>query len=693
MDRMWDRIELWAAPVQGDPILLPRLEETDTAVRFGTAGIQAELTIDFVGDGVWSLSCHAQTDDAFCGDAALRMRWKADPVDGYFANHLVGSYWCRPYFGQDPSDCPPDTQVLLCRRGDVYEYRMAVCNATHKSALQGDPEGWALTVSCGMDGLPRLDGCILLGASGTDPFALAQMCTDRGLELLENGCLPKRKRSYPECLEYLGWCSWDAFQIRVSQSGVEEKCRELRDKGVPVRWVLLDDMWGDAPELNDIPPELPFRDMLRRMQQCSLRSFEADSARFPDGLRGCIRRLRDDYGVKVGVWHPTTGYWHGLLPGGQVDMQLGSAVINAANGQRVHGYTYSQARAFYEAFQSFLKDCGASFVKVDNQGFLARYYAGLAPIGAVARTVHRAIDDVAQELFGGALINCMGMPTESFWNRPHSAVARCSGDFMPDDREWFIRHTLQCAYNSFALGTLMVCDWDMWWTDDGQAALNGLLHAISGGPVYVSDPLGHTNAEVLRPLAFNDGRLLRCDRPAMPVAACLTEDCRSSGKPLQLWTIAADCGVLCALNLDETGRPVEGMFIPDQVFPHLAATVLVYEYFSETAQVVDARQPISVVLENSEMCRLYLVISLGQWITPIGRTDKYVSCLAVTHREERAFTLYEGGVCRFYASAPVRSVTVNGDTVPYTEKDGVYTLDCSGEEHPYISVEFKEDKE
>lgn len=220
MDRMWDRMELWAAPVQGEPVLLPRLEETDTVVRFGTAGIQAELTIDPLGDGVWSLGCHARSDDTFCGDATLRLRWKAEPVDGYFANHLVGSYWCRPYFGQNPSDCPPGTQVLLCRQGDVYEYRMAVCNATHKSALQGDPEGWALTVSCGMDGLPSLDGCILIGASGTDPFALAQMCTDRGLELLGNDCQPKRKRTYPECLEYLGWCSWDAFQIRVSQSGV-----------------------------------------------------------------------------------------------------------------------------------------------------------------------------------------------------------------------------------------------------------------------------------------------------------------------------------------------------------------------------------------------------------------------------------------------------------------------------------------
>ena len=692
MDMTWDIIELWATPAQGEPVLLPRLEETDTALRFGTAEIQAELSYNTAADGVWALCCQAQTVGTFSGDGALRLRWKAPPVDGYFADHLVGNYWCRPYFGQNPADCPPGTQALLCRRGDVYEYRMAVCNATHKSVLQGDPEGWALTVSCGMDGLSRLEGCILLGAAGTDPFALAQMCTERGLALLGNNCAPKRERSYPECLEYLGWCSWDAYQIRVSQAGIEEKCRELRDKGVPVRWVLLDDMWGDAPGLNDIPSHLPFRDMLRQMQQYCLRSFEADPKRFPYGLRTCIRRLRDSFGVEVGVWHPTTGYWHGLLPGGKADTQLGAAVIDAANGQRIHGYTYPQARAFYEAFQSFLKDCGATFVKVDNQGFLAQYYAGLAPIGSVARAVHRAIDDVAQEQFGGALINCMGMPTESFWNRPRSAVARCSGDFMPDDREWFVRHTLQCAYNSFVQGTLMVCDWDMWWTDDGQSALNGLLHAISGGPVYISDPLGRTDAKTLRPLAFDDGRLLRCDRPAMPAAACLTEDCRCSGKPLQLWTTAADCGVLCALNLDEAGRPVAGTFVPGQVFPQQTGRVLVYEHFSGTVQVMDAWQPVSIELENGEMRRLYLVISLGERLTPIGRIDKYVSCRAVTHREERAFTLYEGGICRFYASAPVRTVTVNEEIAPYTERNGVYTLDCTGVVQPRIAVEFKEDR-
>lgn len=46
----------------------------------------------------------------------------------------------------------------------------------------------------------------------------------------------------------MGWCSWDAMQIRVSEEGVLEKCREFQEKNIPVQWALLDDMWAEVHE-------------------------------------------------------------------------------------------------------------------------------------------------------------------------------------------------------------------------------------------------------------------------------------------------------------------------------------------------------------------------------------------------------------------------------------------------------------
>ena len=101
-----------------------------------------------------------------------------------------------------------------------------------------------------------------------------------------------------------------------------------------------------------------------------------------------------------------------------------------------------------------------------------------------------------------------------------SVVSRCSDDFIPESREWFAKNILQCAFNGLLQGQFYVNDWDMWWTDDAQAEKNSLCHAISGGPIYVSDKLGRTNPGVLKPLMFEDGRILRLSDSATP-----TEDC------------------------------------------------------------------------------------------------------------------------------------------------------------------------
>lgn len=56
-----------------------------------------------------------------------------------------------------------------------------------------------------------------------------------------------------------------------------------------------------------------------------------------------------------------------------------------------------------------------------------------------------------------------------------------------------------------------------------DAVKHSLLRAISGGPVYVSDKIGDTSPEVLRPLIYKNGEILMMDHSAKP-----TEDCMFS---------------------------------------------------------------------------------------------------------------------------------------------------------------------
>ena len=157
----------------------------------------------------------------------------------------------------------------------------------------------------------------------------------------------------------------------------------------------------------------------------------------------------------------------------------------------------------------FYKDCNVDFIKIDNQAFIKEYSQLTMPIGTAAENLHQAIEDVADKYYNGTLINCMGMALENFWHRRDSAVSRFSGDFKPENHEWFIKHLLQCSYNSVVQGTVYVGDWDMWWSDDGQAKPNALIHAMSGGPIFLSDKLNRSIKDTIMPTVYSDGKIIR----------------------------------------------------------------------------------------------------------------------------------------------------------------------------------------
>lgn len=94
---------------------------------------------------------------------------------------------------------------------------------------------------------------------------------------------------------------------------------------------------------------------------------------------------------------------------------------------------------------------------------------------------------------------------ENILSRPTSAISRNSDDFMPNKENGFVEHLLQNAYNSVYHDELYYCDWDMFWTKHEDAVKHSLLRAISGGPIYVSDQIGDTNPDVLKPLAYHNG--------------------------------------------------------------------------------------------------------------------------------------------------------------------------------------------
>lgn len=526
-------------------------------------------------------------------------------------------YWCRTAFPERAGDIPDNGQALLLKRTGGYAFAAALCDARYKGTFAGGPgDGlslyvWDNAVSNDCDTAAAVIGF------GEDMYALVPQVIREGFRAVGRPSRLREEREYPPVLERLGWCSWDAYHLEVSHAGLLEKAEEFREKGIPVHWFMLDDMWGHVKN-----------NALGVNSTRELYSFEADPVRFPKGLAAAVRELKERYRLAVGLWHPTTGYWHGIDPQGEIaaDPAYKDLLFWSQEGALVPSFRAGEINAYYQQLYRFYADCGIDFVKVDNQACLRRYAKRVMPIGQAARNLHRAVESSAGRYFGGQIINCMGMTLENFWNRD-SAVSRMSCDYLPDSRERFNLQLLQNSFNSLVQGSVYYGDWDMWWSYDSQALKNAAAHAVSGGPVYISDQPGKSRKEVILPLLFSDGRVIRLENPARPALSCLFGDPQTAGRPYKIFNREGENGVVVAYNVTPDGTAVEGGISPLDAGLDPDGVYCAYDRFSGEAAVLRGTDSLPVALSHGDDFRMVLFVPVRAGRAVIGLRDKYV-CFA-----------------------------------------------------------------
>ena len=566
-------------------------------------------------------------------------------IDGWMADYLYCSWWCKPAFGKTLSDIPDQTQALLWHCDDgSWGTILPLCGASFSASLYMRNDDLCVELSSYCEGISSCETPAFVCCCGDNPYTLLEKCAAVASGLL--GIPLRSMRPYPELFNYLGWCSWDAMEIWVDEAGLLEKCRELREKRVPVKWAILDDMWADIAWTEKLPKFTPHKISVPVMHASKMNDYTADPERFPSGLDGCIRKMKA-MDFSVGIWHPTTGYWSGLTPEGVAHQKLRPFVRNMESGLVLPDLTdREKTYGFYNTLHRYFRDCGADFVKVDNQSFLRTLYRDVAPIGVLAENLHDGIERSVRENFGGAVINCMGMANENLFHRSESAVSRCSNDFAPENRAWFSKHLLQCAYNGLIQGQFYVCDWDMWWTDDGQAVKNSVCRAVSGGPIYISDRQDRTNPEFLKPLCYSDGRILRCDAVAVPGIRNLCSDPACSDDAFFLLNRVKDVQMIAAFNINEKDKTVTGRIIPREY--GYADDCILYEHFSKQAIRLQPKACYSFSLLDNDAFRLFMLIPVKGEKTPIGLVNKYISPAAILSQTPETVQLYEPGLFAWY---------------------------------------------
>ena len=623
--------------------------------------------------GVTACFVSASCENGFFGDETLVLVPEKTYDGQYLAIENHSPFWCRPAFGEDGENIPERTMELLVKTENSYFCCLPVCADTLKTLIRQGEGGFELWSYTNIDGIKKLENQLAFVCSeGDDPHELLERVAMAAAKLLDNGLKMRSERTVPEIFKYFGWCSWDALQIRVSHEGLLTKAREFEEKKVPVGFAIIDDMWADVPPLERIPEDMSFSDVVGVMHYSELKKFDGSPRRFPKGMTAAVADLKE-YIPHVGIWFPTTGYWRGLNEKGEefaahredlvyVPAENGNGFrfnvgkeTNAKTHERgkwVVKPTEENAASLFGDFCGRIKEWGCDFIKVDNQG-CHTHYKGIAPIGQSGRALQNAIDQSAFKHFDGALINCMGMPSECMFNRKDSAISRCSDDFKPESRAWFSKNILQCAYNGVLQGQYYVNDWDMWWTDDEQAVKNSVCRSISGGPVYVSDKIGRTRPEVLAPVCFSDGRLSLCDHSAKPTADCLVTDPTKGDGIMKIFNRMGDTGVVAAYNITAENKTARGSVSARDARMD-ETDVAYFEYFTRECGIIKKGECLEVSLENNDDFRLYTLVPVKNGMAIFGRIDKYVSRGAILDESEDTFTLYEGGEIGFYSEAPVR---------------------------------------
>lgn len=546
-------------------------------------------------------------------------------------------YWTAPAFVSDYRLLSTSNQLLLWRQiqGDDYHLLIPLAGdgmigEVGVSEINYRYEFRIASSSYDPKFSPRRVPLFAYAASN-DPYRLPRQTYQAAFAASDQYGRLRWQKSYPEIFSWLGWCSWNAYEHGVTQEKVINSVRSLKDKGIPIGFVLVDDGWLSTKE-----------DKLVR--------FNADPAKFPNDLSGLAQSLREQYHIAhIGVWHTFQGYWSGV----DSDSEIGRAhqLFKGLDGKALPDPRDGKGESFYAEWYRRLKEWGFDFVKVDGQGNNIKFTNGLMPLFTSGGGEHRNFQEAAARYFsdtgptsdgrsaGLNVINCMEMSLENAYNWRTSNIARNSDDYLPDTPQNAKEHTYYNAYNAYWTSNFAYPDWDMFQSHDAHGAYHAVARAISGGPVYITDKPGMERAEIVLPLAYADGRLLMLDEPGQVTRDILLTDAALEPTALKVFGLITrpglHAGMVAAFNVNKSAQSVAGKLNITDVegFQSTGKSgptmVAVYRRSSGTVSLLDAKQASLPFSLDGFGFDLFTLAPVNQGVAVFGLLDKYLGPAAV----------------------------------------------------------------
>ena len=574
----------------------------------------------------------------------------------YMALSLHCHFVTSPTFGTQISNVPARCQFLLWEETDGrFGVILPLLHEDFRSEMRGIEGGLSFKSSCAEAGRPRKDVALGMVCLRDDPYTAIRDAAGQAVEWMGRGRLRTEKR-VPNWLDLLGWCTWDAFYCEVDEKKLLEGLDHFREEGIVPGFLIVDEGWQDYDAKN------------------FLLSYGAKKGAFTgDRLETLVSRAKDEYGVRmVGCWRTLFGELRGvdIQSAGLEPLNRHAVLEPDTNGDTFGVVSIPDVPRFHEEYASVLAAQGIDFVKVDFQSALHLMTYSEIGRSEAARIWQHAVQDSVEKHFNGEMLNCMAMGSDEVYHTRTSNVCRSSDDFFPSKDESHPTHIRQNLFNSLWLSQLEWPDWDMFQSGHPWAKYHAMARAISGGPVYVSDKPGTSDAVLLKRLVAADGKTLRCPQPALPCRDMLFVDPLLEHRFMKAFNQCGRIGLLGLFhpNPDLSSGVIEEKIGARDIEGLKGEKFALYSIERGFLGLVSAddQQTVSLQPRASDL----LVFSpVEHGFAPLGLIEKFNPSAAVLEfsASPRGCTAIMrcGGVMAFYSERPARSVMVNGVEHPF----------------------------
>lgn len=477
----------------------------------------------------------------------------------------------------------------------------------------------------------------------------------------------RHEKKYPEMFTYLGWCSWEQYRRKISSDLLVNDMKKIEKSPLPVRWVLVDDGHQDQTGTG--------------MNDSRMLSFGTLPETFPNGFKDIMAQKSDK--IKwTGVWHAMNGQWQGLHPDHQI-RELDGHLVKIPKKNKGEQMDVMMPKGdsisswlFYKGLIGATKEHGFDYVKIDNQSRQMSFYKGMDNAVKTVAQHAQSLERAAHELSGG-LINCFCVDLVSLMNTKYSAISRVSVDYLLNNENKAKSHLYQSYQNTLWMGQAVWPDHDMFHSSDKFAGrMMAVSKAMSGAPIYLSDAPDHFLNELVTPLCYSDGLLLRPLAPAIPLPESATTSALSDAKAYRVvapLTNGSAAFVVYNLACPTPATPIKtqisvedythaGSFIQPAVeaWKVPAEGLVYYDWYEGKGGLLNGKYDIELNGFSDRFVQLSPVVK--GW-SAVGCVDKYLSAAAVENIKYDAKTLklklIEGGSLVVYNKSAISCSTAN----------------------------------